>query len=334
MFPVLLSAVVLVYAAMAEDTKFLLMSSTRLSKVSYVALPVGGADSLKAPLEPQPLIETGLKSPGGITVHHALKKLFVADGAAEAIYQYQLGFSANAMHVVGGQVIVAKNVAAKWVACDVMGNLFYSDETGKRIMKVTTENIMRGSASAPPVILYSAATVSAMGAPGSIAIDNFRMYWADDVADKGAVLAGMLNPPDTDAASTARTFALRDGTVDGVCLTPNNFIFTGTDESSDPPKGIVYGMRKAGDGIITVIDNKLKGPGGCTWDGDGTIYVADSVGNAVIAVPSNMDVITPYSGTKTVNMEDVKALVVVSSATQVGLAAICSTITVLLMVQF
>merc|ERR1719265_3009596 len=110
----------LCFMATAQDTKFLLMSSTRLSKVSYVALPMGGPDSLTEPLKAQPLIETGLKSPGGICWHPATKTLFVGDVAAQAIYKYKLGFSGNTMHIAGGQETAAIDVAAKWVACDVM----------------------------------------------------------------------------------------------------------------------------------------------------------------------------------------------------------------------
>jgi len=330
MVRVFLGAVVLCSTAIAQDVKFLLMSSTRLSKVSYVALPAGGPDSLSEPLEAQALIEVGLKSPGGICWHPQTKSLFVADGAANAIYKYKLGFTGNTMHTIGEQVIAASNAAAKWVACDVMGNLYYTDEDGKRIMKVQTENVMRGKNTEKPLILYSAATVSAMGAPNGIVVDNFRMYWVDDVGGKGAVLAGYLTPPDTDAARTVRTFALRDGAVDGVCFTPNNVIFTGMDETVTPPKGLIFGMRKAGDSTVTEINDKLKGPSGCAWDGDGTVYVADSAGGAVMAVPSNMDIIKPFNTTKTVSFEDVTSLVVVSGAGRAGLATALATVAAIL----
>lgn len=336
MIQVFLGSAVLCSVAMAElqDAKFLLMSSTRLSKVMYVALPHGGPDSLSEPLKPQPLIETGLKSPGGICWHPGSHSLYVADVGGSAVYKYRLGFSATSVHIVGSQEAVAKDVPAKWVGCDVLGNLYFSDETGKTIQKIDTQNVMRGKTTAKPIILYSAATVSAMGAPNGIVVDNFRMYWVDDVGGSGAVMTGLLTPPDTDAAATARTFALKDNTIDGVCITPNNLIFTGTDESVDPPKGIVYGMRKAGDdGVEVVISDKLKGPAGCTWDGDGTVYVADAAGNAVMAIPSNMGVITPYKITKTVDFEDATSLVVVSGTVPIGLATALSSIIFMLTVQ-
>merc|ERR1719161_1478941 len=134
-------------------------------------------------------------------------------------------------------------------------------------------------------------------------------------------MAGLLSPPDTDTSQTARTFALSDGPVDGVCFTPSNLIFTGTDETVTPAKGIVYGMRKAGDdGRAVIISDKLKGPKGCTWDGDGTVYVADGGGNAVMAVPSNMAIITPFNVTKAVDFEDATSLVVISASFQAGFA--------------
>lgn len=335
MLQVLLYAAIVCSAAIAEDTKFLLMSSTRLSKVSYVALPLGGPDSLSEPLKPQPLIEVGLKSPGGICWHPAKKALYVADGAAQVIYKYTLGFQGNTMHIIGNQEIAASNLGTStWVACDVMGNLYYTDETGKRINKVQGANVMRKKNTAKPLILYSAATVSAMGAPNGIVADNVRMYWVDDVAGKGAVLTGLLAPPDTDAATTARTVAVTDSSIDGVCITPKNLIFTGTDETATPPKGMIYGMRKAGDGLVTLVNDQLKGPGGCAWDGDGTVYVADSVGNAVMAMPSNMDIITPFKVTKAVLFEDATSLLVVSGATQAGLAATLATMTAMLIAHF
>merc|ERR1719160_2434332 len=218
------------------------------------------------------------------------------------------------MHIIGNQEIAASNPGTStWVACDVMGNLFYTDETGKRINKVQGANVMRKKSTAKPLILYSAATVSAMGAPNGIVADNVRMYWVDDVAGKGAVLTGLLAPPDTDAATTARTVAVTDSSVDGVCITPKNLIFTGTDETATPPKGMIYGMRKAG---------------------DGTVYVADSVGNAVMAMPSNMDIITPFKVTKAVLFEDATSLLVVSGATQAGLAATLATMTAMLIAHF
>merc|ERR1719313_1212400 len=61
-------------------------------------------------MKPQPLIETGLKSPGGICWHAAKKSLFIADGAGQAIYKYQLGFSGNTVKVVGVQEIAAINL--------------------------------------------------------------------------------------------------------------------------------------------------------------------------------------------------------------------------------
>lgn len=334
MFQGFLGAAALCSVAFASDTKFLLMSSTRLSKVSYVVLPVGGPDSLQEPLKPQPLIEVGLKSPGGICWHPAKKTLYVADGAAQAIYKYQLGFSGNTMHIVGKQETAAVNLGtSKWVACDVMGNLYYTDEDGKRIMKVDTQNVMRGKSGEKPLILYSAATVTTMGAPNGIVADNFGMYWVDDVGGKGAVLTGLLAPPDTGAASTVRTIAMTDNAVDGVCITPNNLFFTGTDETATPPKGIVYGMRKAGDRMVTEVSTQLKGPGGCTWDGDGTVYVADSVGNAVVAVPSNMgSLITQYKTTTAVLFEDATSLLVVSGAPQ-GFAITLAAIATVLIAQ-
>ena len=36
-------------------------------------------------------------------------------------------------------------------------------------------------------------------------------------------------------------------------------------------------------GAIATISEKMKGPRGCAWDGDGTVYVADETGNKATA---------------------------------------------------
>ena len=61
--------------------------------------------------------------------------------------------------------------------------------------------------------------------------------------------------------------------VYGVCLSQNNVFYTNT-------QTFLYGVKKSG-GAIATISDKLLGPRGCAWDGDGTIYVADMEGGKV-----------------------------------------------------
>ena len=61
--------------------------------------------------------------------------------------------------------------------------------------------------------------------------------------------------------------------VYGICIAGNNVYYT--DKRTN-----LYGVKKHGGGIATISES-MKGPRGCAWDGDGTIYVADMEGGKV-----------------------------------------------------
>jgi len=204
------------------------------------------------------------------------------------------------------QTVAAQNIEARWVAVDGVGNLFFSDETANVIQKVPATNVLRGVPT--PEVLYDGKTVSHVMEPGGVAVDNFRVFWTNKAMgpQAGSVVEGKEDPADDAEAADVHPISRNAQKVYGVCLSQNNVYYTDSQK-------FLYGVKKNGGAIATVSD-KLLGPRGCAWDGDGTVFVADKSGNAVYSFPGNMHTLAPAQLTKAVDIEDAYGLAVIQAS--------------------
>eukprot|EP00746_Dinoflagellata_sp_MGD_P167742 gnl/MRDRNA2_/MRDRNA2_98616_c0_seq1.p1 gnl/MRDRNA2_/MRDRNA2_98616_c0~~gnl/MRDRNA2_/MRDRNA2_98616_c0_seq1.p1 ORF type:complete len:340 (-),score=60.36 gnl/MRDRNA2_/MRDRNA2_98616_c0_seq1:11-1030(-) len=302
-----LASCILVFVCSVRDVlaadpapKFLVISAPRLSKVVYMKLGDEGKP------EHHPLIEDGLRTPQGLAIDQQRKKLFVADPDSKKIFSYACLFKDGKMQTDGRQIVAVNNVESRWVAVDGAGNVFFSVERENAIQKVSADKLLRGEAT--PTTLYSGVSISQVSAPGGVAVDNFNVFWSNKAVGTivGSVVKGFETPPETNVAGSVKPVAKNAVKVYGVCLVNDNVFYTDHQYA-------VYGVKKIG-GEITTISNKLIQPRGITWDGDGTVYVADKGGNAVYSFPGNMENISPQALVKTVDFEDAFGVAVVSGA--------------------
>lgn len=275
-------------ASASEGAKYLIVSAPRFSKVEYMR--VGDKQFM-------PLIDSGLRSPQGLAIDARKSTLYVADPDMRTVFSYQLVFT-NGLLMIDAESpkVAAQNVEARWVAIDGVGNLFFTDELTSNIQKVSAENLKKGNPS--PEIIYDGATVSEVNRPGGIAVDNFHVFWTNKAVGTqvGSVVKGAEDPETGAAAQSATRIARNSNKVYGVCLSQNNVYYTDAQR-------FLYGVKKNGGAIATVSD-RLLGPRGCSWDGDGTVYVADKVANAIYSFPSNMHMLAPAQMTKVSDFDD------------------------------
>jgi len=307
--------VLLAAAAALESPKYLIVSAPRYSKVEYFRLPDDHSSHAAGNLAAMPLIDSGLKSPQGLAVDGKNGKctgepadgarLFVADPDQRKVFCYELTFTNGLLMTNGAATVAAQNVEARWVAVDGIGNLFFTDEMTNVVEKVTGEQLRKGQAT--PGVIYDGATVQEVNRPGGIATDNFHVFWSNKAigTQVGSVVRGLEEPDSGANAATVTQIAKNANKVYGVCLSQNNVYFSDS-------QTFLYGVKKNGGAIATVTD-KLLGPRGCAWDGDGTVYVADKTANAVYSFAGNMHILRPAQLTKVADYDAAFGLAVVQA---------------------
>lgn len=308
----LCSSLPLEVLAADEVPKFLIVSAPRLSKVVWTRL---GGDAAKEKQAPQPLIEQGLRTPQGLASDPKRKKLYVADPDSKKIFAYNMLNKDGKLMTDGRQIVAAQNVESRWIAVDGAGNLFFSAERENMIQKIPADKLLRGETT--PKTLYTGISVSQVSAPGGVAVDGFNIFWSNKAVGTvvGSVIKGMETPPETNVAGSVRPIAKNAVKVYGVCLVNDNVFYT--DHQFN-----VYGVKKIG-GAISVISNKLIQPRGITWDGDGTVYVADKGGNAVFSFPGQMETLSPQPLVKVMDFEDAFGVTVFSGAYHSAVSFFC-----------
>jgi sugar lactone lactonase YvrE len=296
--------------AQEEDTflGFLLISTPRTSKISFVKLPRNGNFE---GLQPTDLITTGLHHPQGVAIDHKRKRLFVSDPDVQKIIAYQLDVKGDQLSCDGRQVVISEGVESRWVAVDGLGNVFFSDEPKSKIYKITMSKILRGNTDAE--VMYDGESLTQVNRPGGIAVDNFHVYWTNKHfgTKAGTVLKGAeVLPTGTEAKNSISILAQNAPKSYGVCLALNNVFFTDADQR-------LYGVKKSG-GEVHEVSVMFKNPRGCVWDGDGTVFVADRGNNAVYAFAGNMHRLTKADVTKVFDVEDAFGLAFMADATRIG----------------
>eukprot|EP00420_Gonyaulax_spinifera_P004810 CAMPEP_0197926124 /NCGR_PEP_ID=MMETSP1439-20131203/98631_1 /TAXON_ID=66791 /ORGANISM="Gonyaulax spinifera, Strain CCMP409" /LENGTH=278 /DNA_ID=CAMNT_0043548647 /DNA_START=79 /DNA_END=912 /DNA_ORIENTATION=+ len=255
-------------------TKYLLISNARNGTIGYVKVPPGENAS-----EVMTLIDKGLGHPQGIAVDQKRQLLIIADSALKKVVSYGLTLNSDGTLAVDEQTPLAEDVESRWVAVDGPGNVYFTDEQGNRILRITAAQVFDGDTVAQAVLPSTAQ--SAVSAPGGVASDNFHIYWANKMNGKSAgTIVRSLGPgPNRTDVDTSGAVPLKLASNEekayGVCVAIDNVYFTA-------PDARVYGVKTTG-GSPTIITNALKNPRGCIWDGDSTIYVADRSANGVFA---------------------------------------------------
>jgi len=318
----------------AEARRFVIVSSPENSRVKYWMTPLFDEESsVDAQIaeateadqvdhaHPQDLIVEGLVTPMGIAVDQSRYGLYVADpGANEGsgqVLRYQLEIPAggSSLSVASGPPdLIIDSVQARWLAVDSIGNLFVTDEQNSKIIKVDASQLVKPPAytfldgginpgtyikskNGGPLlhhVIYDGEQVASVSSPSGIAVDNFRVFWANKVlgTQVGSIVQGYETP--TPATSNKVTpISLNAIKVYGVCMSSSNIYYTDSET-------YLYGVKKYG-GAIATISEKMVDPRGCSWDGDGTVYVADkgtSEGaeagqGKVYSFPSNMRSLAP-----------------------------------------
>eukprot|EP00916_Digyalum_oweni_P004112 GHVL01007291.1.p1 GENE.GHVL01007291.1~~GHVL01007291.1.p1 ORF type:complete len:363 (+),score=56.71 GHVL01007291.1:164-1252(+) len=297
-----------------KSDRFLIVSSPRLKQISSVRLSDFTVTSI---------IDTGLDDPQGVAVDMHHKKLYIADPLARKIFSYDITVSdqAGVSVAINRQGVAVDDCEPRWVAVDAVGNLFYSDETSASIRRVDAEHALkRGSRSRgrsvpiisskeKPTALYEAQSYKQVSQPGGIAVDNFHVFWSNKSGGKasGSVVKGLetikpsLDSGVAENAAAVQTLADNADKVYGVCLAGNKVFYTDSDS-------IVYGVKKNG-GTVGQITDQLQKPRGCSYDGDGTIYVADKQASAIYSFPAGS--ISPHQLKKVADIEDAFGVAVI-----------------------
>lgn len=297
---------------MANPEKFLIVSAPRYGQIAYMNvrkggtvanLQIGGKRQDDPMAKMTPLITSGLVHPQGIAVEQRRSQLLVADPDVKKVYAYRLS-SYESKLIAGGRTVLADGAEARWVTVDGIGNVFFSDEPGNKILKISAEQAARGDTT--PQVVYDGTSLTQLSSPGGISADSFHTFWVNKIAGTrvGSIVRG--SQVSGGALSQVAALARNSDKSYGLCVAYNNIFYT-------QPEKVIFGVKKAGS-PVAVVSNRLTNPRGCVWDGDGTVYVADKGANAVYAFAANMLQIGATELVKAVDFEDAFGVAVFSGA--------------------
>eukprot|EP00929_Paragymnodinium_shiwhaense_P043292 TRINITY_DN22283_c0_g1_i1.p1 TRINITY_DN22283_c0_g1~~TRINITY_DN22283_c0_g1_i1.p1 ORF type:complete len:231 (-),score=47.22 TRINITY_DN22283_c0_g1_i1:25-717(-) len=195
------------------------------------------------------------------------------------------------------------------IAVDPSGNLYYTDEDKNQILRITRNELLGNGSSE---IIYDGARVTGLRSPGGLGVDSFRVYWVNK--QQGTELGSLVRAPKIPMAGETMGSDLEALTKNtdksyGVCLATRNVLYT-------QPERQLYGVPKTGDGVggFVTVNNKLKNPRGCVYDGDSTVYVADRGAGAIYSFPETSAQLTPSQATKFADLSDAFGVALFSGA--------------------
>eukprot|EP00929_Paragymnodinium_shiwhaense_P114628 TRINITY_DN83086_c0_g1_i1.p1 TRINITY_DN83086_c0_g1~~TRINITY_DN83086_c0_g1_i1.p1 ORF type:complete len:343 (+),score=61.72 TRINITY_DN83086_c0_g1_i1:100-1128(+) len=294
---------------------FLIVTAPRNGKISWVRLPEG-THYEKGKF--RTLIDEGLQHPQGVAVDQKRKRLYVADPDVRSIFSYQLIYDGDELRTTGTKTVVTNQVESRWVTVDSLGAVFFSDEPRNLILKMSPDRVLRGDHE--PEVVYDGLTNTAVNAPGGVSVDNFHLFWTNkhQGMEAGTVIRGFESGGgSTSGPKPLHVLARSSEKSYGICSALGNLFYTDASRK-------LYGVKKSG-GKPVEVSGSLKSPRGCTWDGSGTVYVADRSANAIYAFAGDMgDKIEPAQLTKAFHAEDafgVAVAVDVSGAAQIRASA-------------
>lgn len=255
--------------------------------------------------------------------HYIQKYLLVADPGDDCqkmhVYRYPL-FETMGTFTTGEQQLVIRDKCIRWIATDAQGNLYATNENTNEVLKVESSNIRAGML-VPPTVLYSSQGPNALQvtAPGGIAADAFFLYWSNKVRGSmtGSLVKGMSYMPAGMAQYPEVVPIAKNadaGQDFGVCLGGKTMFFT---EKTNK----LFAVQSQG-GAIALISDELGQPRGCSWDGDGSIYVTDREGK-IYQFPGTMQHLRNVGKLKRVaTMDDPYGIVVVDRCASIRGVAI------------
>lgn len=187
----------------STPSKWLIVSAPREGRVAYKKIGPGGFLGAE-PM--QTLISTGLVHPQGLAVDQRKGRLLIADPDTKQILAYKLSSRGNTLSAVEDEAAM-KNVEARWVAVDGLGNVYATDEPSNRILKVAAIEMAKGNAT--PTVLYDGMSLTQVSGPGGIAVDNFYTYWVNKLigTQAGSLIKGSTAPEPTSLLSSVQTLA-------------------------------------------------------------------------------------------------------------------------------
>jgi len=269
-------------AGYTPPSKYLIVTNARNGTIGYLKLPRPGENYS----EVQPLVAHGLGHPQGIAVDQKRQLLIVADSDLRKVVSYGLLARDDGTLAVDEQTPLAESVDTRWVAVDGPGNVYFSDELGGKLLKISAKQILDGDTRSQPVYPAPNAPVAPLiSAPGGIATDNFHVYWVNknDGQKLGTVVKVLENGTDGNASLPSWQTQVLSKNLNkayGMCLAIDNVWFTDTNNN-------LFAVKTNGGEVMTV-STRLQNPRGCTWDGEGTMYVADRTANGIFAFDGPM----------------------------------------------
>jgi len=165
--------------------------------------------------------------------------------------------------------------------------------------------------------IYEAELNPHVSAPGSIMVDGPDLYWTNqaDAKTSGTVVKGEVNPkPETTLSGPVAypAVAITNYTDGAMGMAKTGTLLFYTANSTDSENGLVEAMMLEGGTVLDLVDS-LAGPRGLAWDGDQTVYVADTVGGAVYSFPAGR-LMGNAPITKTVDIKGAYGLAILSEA--------------------
>lgn len=297
--------------AFKDPRKFVIVSNAAMGKILYGVLPAEGPV-----LQMNILIDTadGLIHPQGLAVDQKRGLLLVADSGLRKVVSYGLSSSKDTLSV-DEQTPVVENIDTRWVTADGLGNIFFSDEAGNRIMKVSAADAEEGNTSGET--LFDQAASASVSAPGGVITDNYFVYWTNKLnGNQVGTIAKALS------ASTPRgpqfaTLSSNTPKSYGLCQAIGQIFYT--DESFT-----LWGVEKSGGAPVAVTSN-LTYPRGCVYDGLGRVLVADRGAGGVFSIPAPMVALAETSVERVADVEEAFGIAVFSAASRgasLGLASV------------
>jgi len=254
-----------------------------------------------------------LEQPEGLAMWHGKEKavLYVADSKAHRILAYEITGSmdwdpANPFGgiQVGPQQLVIKDLnAVSGLSLDGFGNLYFSTIDGQVGMLPAKQLETLSEPISAATILYTSDSQKKVSSPIAVAADDFNVYWANMAnGQQEGVLIQAFERNAKELASKYPDFpkalAKNAAKAMGVCVAKNNVFFTGGTQ-------FLYGVKTTGGGITEVYRN-FQAPRGCAYDGESTLYVADSQDGSIYSLPANFPTIRPVKRVQKVVTEAVE----------------------------